>query len=279
MTDEEKFSLMRERLPKITRWIIDHSVGIIGHNNVKPLEHGTGILLRLEEEPIVLTAAHVVAPYTPQNLQLCATEKPSNIKVAPYEKVALGGGNLEVLDLAFLRLSPLTLEFLRAKTFLSLENIEIFPRGLENDLPIVSGFPEADHEIEGKIVHCYKLFTYFANNLDAIDWFSEQERQQHFTVEYPHETKDAFTQKYLPLSDPPGMSGGGTWRCRFNEAKPWDTTAIRLVGLNVEVIDGQEVDFIRSIQMEPVLEFLGQHFPSAKEFLDAAREKLERSRS
>lgn len=278
MTDEEKIAIVDERKPKISRYIIDHSVGIIAHDDVKPLEHGTGILLQLEEEPVVLTAAHVVAKYQPSQLQFCATETPSNVKVAPREKVAIGGGGLELLDIAFLRLSPQALAGMSERKFFTLEDIEVFPKKLDSDLAIFSGFPEEDHEVEGVNVHRYGLYTYFPNTLDEVDWFAEDGRQKHFTLEYPRETVDAFTKKTVSLLDPAGMSGGGTWRCRFNEAKPWEPTAIRLIGLNVEVMEGYDVDFIRSIHMEPVLAFLGDHFPSAKRYLEKAREELERRR-
>jgi hypothetical protein len=43
-------------------------------------------------------------------------------------------------------------------------------------------------------------------------------------------------------------------------------------------MEGYDVDFIRTIHMEPVLEFLGGHFPSAKRYLDQRREELERKR-
>lgn len=275
---ERKLEIVRASKDVIERYLFDRTVGIVAHDGgPRPLEHGTGILLRLDEEPIILTAGHVIAPYTTEQIQILATREMSNIRVAPGSKEFTGAGQLAEVDLGFLRLSDETLLGLREREFFTLDDLEVFPTGLATDLPAVFGLPEVEHIEKGINVHRFGTFCYFANNLEDVDWNAEDERPKSLTIEYPNEVEDLFSRSTQPLLDPHGMSGGGTWRVGYNQgSKLWSPFSMRLLGVNVEVLPGYEMEFIRAVRIEPVLEFLGEFFPSAVRRLGEAREELER---
>lgn len=280
MNLETKIEILRVSKGAIEQYLFDRTVGIIAHDGgPRPIEHGTGILLQLDEEPIILTAGHVIAPYTTEQIQILATRQMSNIRVTPASKEYTGAGQLVEIDLGFLRLSEETLLGLRERKFFNLDDLEVFPTNLATDMPAVFGLPEEEHIERGQRIHRFGTFCYFPNNLEDIDWHSDEDRPRSLTIEYPDEVENAFTRTVQPLLDPHGMSGGGTWRLSYNQgSKIWSPYSMRLLGVNVEIIPGHEMEFIRAIRIEPVLDYLSKFFPSAGVRLAQAREELEKRR-
>lgn len=265
--------LLTAARPFINRHLFDRSLGIVAHDGMKPLEHGTGMLLGLEEGPVIVTAAHVIKPFKREQLQFLTTERPSNFLAAPTRLEFLGGETFGELDLGFLQPTPMSVRLLDEKKCIRLEELDVFPTDLSSDLAICFGLPEAIHQVQGHNIHCYNTFTYLTNIPDEFDWNGEDKPSNSIFMEYPKAVEDVFTGRWEDLPEPYGMSGGGMWRVTFKCDGLWTLDQVRLIGINTEFYAAER--FIRANRVEALLEFLSPHFPSVARFLAQAREEFE----
>ena len=243
----------------MNRYIFDRTVVIAAHNEDQPFDHGTGTLVQIGDERIVVTAAHVVKRHEPERLQIVGAENASNLRNAPVEKEVLGGGLDEDLDVGFIRVTPIVVERLKGKSFITLD--ELFPVGVSDDLSLNFGMPEAAHQKENNKVHRYDSFSYFTNIPDDFDWKSHEQRPLDVWMDYPAEVENTLTGRVEALPDPKGMSGGGIWRARFKDAKIWTPERVRLISINSEFYE--EKRQIRANRTEALVQLLARHLPAA----------------
>lgn len=277
MNTDEKIAILNQSAGLINRYIFDRSVVIAAHDEKKPFAHGTGMLLRLEEAPVIITAAHVINTHTPEELQIVSGEKPSNVRNAPSAKDFVGGVNFGETDVGFLHLTEDCVQKLGEKKFLTLDDLDVFPEGLAEDLAVIFGMPGTMHKVEHGIVHRYDSFSYYSNIPDDFDWASKKQRPVQVVMEYPQSVEDSFTRSSADLPNPPGMSGGGMWRARFKGSVIWTPDRLRLIGINVEF--DRKKRTLSANRIEDLLRLLAKHFPSADAHLQRELKALEERKS
>ena len=251
--------------PLVNQMLIRRTVTIVWHNDKKPLDHGTGVLLHVGNVPLVITAAHVIRGRPMEELQLVATGQLSNLRSAP-ENMDLMGGELDnKLDIAFLRLSQECAARMSAeREFISFDDFDVFPVGLPDDLVFLFGMAEVGHKALDLDKHSYGSLTYIDRISEDHDWSSAGERPLMLDVPYPETVENSFDRRETELPDPSGMSGGGIWRVSFKGDGIW-TPEPRLVGIITEF--DTKARKVEANRLEALLHLLALHFPEADAFM------------
>ena len=130
MNFEQKKQILRGSKALMNRFIFDRTVVLAVHDESSIRKHGTGMLLRVDNQPIVITAAHVIKDIDTEAIQLITTEQPTNIRHAPAVGDLYGGDVSDELDVGFFRIRDLQSPLFADKKFLSLEDLEFFPTAL-----------------------------------------------------------------------------------------------------------------------------------------------------
>lgn len=267
---EDAVAIIRASKAAINRYMLNRTVTIVAHDDVDYLDHGSGVLLELEEAHVILTAGHVIMKREPQNIQIIASKGMTNERLAPIAKARRGGKIFGSVDVGYLRLNPADLQRLAAKKFLKLADLEVFPPNLSTDLVMLQGMPEERHTVRKSAFHTFESYAFFSKLEQEIDW--TRKRPVQIEVEYPPFILNALSDQVEQLIDTEGMSGGGMWRARFAGDLIWTPARLRLVGLIVEINREQRVVPVNTL--ETVVRLLAEKFPSAKRFLQEQRALL-----
>ena len=257
MNLETKRQIMRASKGLIERYIFDRTVVLATHDETKVLKFGTGMLLRVDNQSIVITAAHVIKNVDPETIQLTTTEAPSNRRFAPSTGDIYGGEFSDELDVGFLRIRD-SASLLATKQFLSLEDLEFFPTGLTTDLAILFGMPGTEHKQPSPGVHSFGSFTYMTSFPEDVDWSASGHRPTTLSVGYEQLVEDTFTGQEKELPAPYGMSGGGLWRARFAGRALWTPDQLRLVGILTEFDEAKRE--VAANRVENLYHLLASHF-------------------
>lgn len=259
--------------PALNQMLFRRTVTVVWHDDGhNVLDHGSGILLQVGEESLVITAAHVIRDRPIEQIHLVATNELSNVKVAPVEMDFMGGGCHDQLDVGFLRLSAENAATLADREFASLDEFDVFPSGLPDDLIYLFGMPEFGHEQLGRIQHSFRSFTYIENIQEDYAWAAPGPRPLTIDLMLPQSVENAFDGRRVDVPDLRGMSGGGIWRVSFQKEGIW-TPQPRLVGIIAEMNDHTHT--LNGNRLEALLHLLAIHFPAADQFLEAQIEHLE----
>ena len=228
------------------------------HDGSTIKEFSTGMLLRVEDQPLVITAAHAIKDIDPRSIQLVTTEVPSNHRFAPDGGDLYGGDVSDELDVGFLRIHNPHSLLLSKKQFLRLDDLEFFPTELTTDLAILFGMPETEHKEPTGNVHSFGSFTYMNSFPKDLDWSASGNHPAILTVEYDESVEDVFTRQQVQLPYPHGMSGGGLWRVRFAGVTIWTPDRLRLVGILTEF--DEETREVKANRVENLYHLLSHHF-------------------
>ena len=258
MSLEEKKQILRASRDIMNRHIFDRTVVLAAHDEKGIHSHGTGMLLIVDNQPIVITAAHVIKDFDPRTIQLITTEKPSNVRFAPAAGDLYGGDVSEELDVGFLRIGDSASPLLANKRFLTLEDLEFFPTGLTTDLAILFGMPGTEHKERIRDVHSFGSFTYMTSFPEDMDWSAPGNRSTLVSIGYDETVEDVFTGQDMLLPDPHGMSGGGLWRAWFAGATIWTPDRMRLVGILTEFNEDRHE--VKANRVENLYHLLSHHF-------------------
>jgi hypothetical protein len=166
------------------------------------------MLLCIADQPVVITAAHVIKGRPLKNIQIIAANEPTNYRFAPATGNFSGGEVSEELDVGFLCIDPSALPLLAGKQFLSLDDLDLSPTELGSDLAILFGMPETERKEPIPNVHSFRSFTFMTNFPTNLNWTAPQNRSTIIPVEYDRAVEDVFTGQRLELPRPNGMSGG-----------------------------------------------------------------------
>src|SRR5204862_3497841 len=120
-----------------------------------------GMLLRINNQSLVITAAHVIKNLDLQTVQLVTTNHPSDVRSMPEMGDLYGGNFNEDLDVAFLRIKDVSTPLLAGKRFIGLEDLDFFPLGLKTDAGFAFGFPWEEHREQSPDVHAFGSFGVF----------------------------------------------------------------------------------------------------------------------
>lgn len=258
MTLETKKQILRESKDLINRYIFDRTVVLAVHNEESILKHGTGMLLRIDGQPLVITAAHVIKDVDPETIQLITTESPSNIRCSPRGGDLYGGAESEDLDVGFLRIGDSALPLLERKKFLTLDDFDLFPTELGTDLAILFGMPGTEHIQLGDDFHSFRSLTFQTGFPSDLDWSSPGSRPILLGIDYAEEVEDVFTGQNVELPNPHGMSGGGLWRARYAGSVIWTPERLKLVGILTEFDEDRRE--IKANRVENLYHLLSHHF-------------------
>ncbi|HUA68332.1 MAG TPA: hypothetical protein VMA13_07265 [Candidatus Saccharimonadales bacterium] len=262
-TKEEAGALFKISGLVMNSYIFQRTVVLAVHRDGKLLDHGTGTLLEIEGDNLVVTAAHVVKNYDLPEIQITATSTPSNLKTEPAFKDCFGGERNESLDVAFLKLSARCLSQLTEKSFLHLEDLEAFPVNLAKDLILMFGMPEAERRLVDLNSHVFKSFCYATRLPADIDWSRPGPSPVDLEFSYPEILDDLAAGGLTKMPNPSGMSGGGLWRAHYGEHLVWSPTHLRMIGINTE--HESNTNLVRSNRIENLLHLLALHYESANQ--------------
>lgn len=255
---DEKKQILRASKALLNRYIFDRTVVLAIHDEHSIHSYGTGMLLRIEEQPLIITAAHVIKDVDPETIQVITTEEPSNFRLAPRMGDLYGGDFDQDLDVGFLQIRSPQSPLLSRKRFLGLADLEFFPQNLTHDLAILFGMPGAEHREPIQGVHSFGSFTYMTSFPGDLDWASPGNRPAILSAGYDESVEDVFSGKQIELPDPHGMSGGGLWRARFAGAQIWTADRLRLVGILTEFDGGRRE--VTANRVENLYHLLSHHF-------------------
>lgn len=269
---DEKIKIVNNAVPALNPVLLRRTVVVVEYGDQGPVDHGTGILLKIGGDHLVVTAAHVIKGKAITKLQLVATDSPSNLLLEPSEGDMMGGELNEELDIGFLRIKPEVVDRLKGREFISLEDLDIFPVNLSSDLIFFFGMAETQHGLEGGNVHSYGSFTYLDTVDVDYDWTQPGHRPLLLEFPYPETVTNSFTLQETLLPDPYGMSGGGLWRVSFSGGGVWHPDP-KLVGVATEFFPNTQT--VKANRLESLMHLLALHFPEADAFLNAKIAGLE----
>ena len=272
---ETRFNIVTAATPFLEQRMMAQTTTLVWHRNEPaPLDHGTAVLLDIDGDGVLLTAAHLLRNRNAADFQIVGSSDATNIRFAPEEGEFWGGQPEANLDVGFLRLTEEGKQRLLAfgKVFLHLEDIDVFPSRLQEDHLYMFGMPEVCHRVLPDGRHSYGSLS-FPNVVDEeIDWSNGERRPLMLEIPYPEEVEVDLNGTRVNLPDPYGMSGGGLWRVRYAANGLWVPNS-RLVGLMTEFDTVRRV--IRVNRPEAFLNLLGNHFPTAQAYLDAQMAAIE----
>lgn len=258
MNLEEKKAVVRESEKLIVRHVFDRTVVIGIMKNERLVDHGTGMLLRIDDNHLVITAAHVIKNIDPNDIQIISTEYLSNRRLSPGGGDLYGGDIEDVLDVGFLRMNDPNSVLEAGKKFLTLEDFDVFPTGLDVELAILFGMPESLHEERTPDSHTFPSLAYLTQFPGDIDWTAPGNRPATVWSEYDEIIDDVFTGQPVKLPPPFGMSSGGLWRADLSRGGIWTPDRIQLIGILTEFHEDKRM--IKANRIENIYHLLERHF-------------------
>ena len=248
-------------------YIFRRTVVLAAHRGGKLIGHGTGTLLQLEGDQLVVTAAHVVKDFDASEIQVVATSEPSNLKNAPAFKDCFGGDWDEALEVAFLKVSKDCLSQLVEKVFLDPSDLEPYPINLTSDAILMFGMPEDSHKQLDSNSHVFSSFCYVTKKPLDIDWSYPGPRPVELEFDYPKVVDDLATGVPTEMPNPRGMSGGGLWRAHATEHLIWSPDRLKMIGINTE--HESKANLVRANRIENLLHLLAWHYESPNRMLES----------
>lgn len=259
-------NLLVQRLIKLTPVVVIN-------DGTKIIDHGSGTFLMIDDNPIVITAAHVIKNYTKDMVHIIGTFTPSDYsKITPIDMEWWGGEPGKSLDIGYLVLEKNCIDYFGVESFATLDDLEIYPKKLSTDLTVFFGMPEATHDHLPENQDRFEPFMYAAGIDDDTDWSAGENRQLEFTMEYPFEVPDTITGRIEKLHNPHGMSGGGLWRSNINttlETSLYTISKSKLIAIGTEW--NELAGTIKANRIEAAMDLLSLQFSSVEKKLSDQR--------
>ena len=259
-------NLLVQRLIKLTPVVVIN-------DGTKIIDHGSGIFLVIDDDPIVITAAHVIKDYHKDMVHIIGTFTPSDYrKITPINMEWWGGEPGEPLDIGYLVLEKDCIDYFGVDSFATLDDIEIYPKKLSTDITVFFGMPEATHDRLPGNQDRFQPFMYAAGIDDDTEWSAGENKQLELTMEYPFEVPNTITGRIEKLHNPSGMSGGGLWRSNINttlETSLYTITKSRLIAIGTEW--NEMAGTIKANRIEAVMDLLSLQFSSIEKLLSDQR--------
>jgi hypothetical protein len=242
---------------------------VVINDGTKIIDHGSGTFIVIDDNPIVITAAHVIKDYPKDMIHVIGTFTPSDFsKITPIDMECWGGEPGKTLDIGYLVLGKDCIDNFGMECFATLDDIDIYPEKLSTDITVFFGMPEATHDHLPGNQDRFEPFMYAAGIDDDTDWSAGNNQQLEFTMEYPFEVPDTITGRIEKLHNPSGMSGGGLWRSNINttsETEIYTATKSRLIAIGTEW--NELAGTIKANRIESVMDLLSLHFSSVEKML------------
>lgn len=250
--------------------VFSHTVPIFRETEEKALNFGSGVLVRVEGKPFLLTAGHVLDEVVTskdviglstgetgtQGVQLLWEAYATNIPPGTARP------HNDFLDVGAIRLRQDVAEAL-ADRFASEDLVETRDNELQGNLYLVLGFPGSSKKRKWfKGTAQANSFSY-ATSLYRLARGTPRgyDPEVEVLVDYSKGNNLSPSFHKVMASDPYGMSGCGIWKLFSSEPRreTWDATTVRLVGLThtysrtLAIIRGTRIGIVLEMVREKLL--------------------------
>jgi hypothetical protein len=241
----------------------------------RPIQNGTGVLLRIADRHFVIAAAHVLDFPTIHNIpcdvsahdqpgppipltfvrHLCSPIPPSRRRNDPHMR------NDDPWDVAVVELTPdLAARLSETRRFLGLPDLDTaaeFSQGIY----YLYGYPNVfvDTDVQARTVQC-KYLSY------ATELYTGERDARDSPVDLlvVYSEGQTFEGEAVSLPWPHGISGGGVWRLA-DPAKPidfWRPEDVRLVG--IEHRWRRDRGYVRGTCIRHAVRLIHDHYPDLR---------------
>jgi hypothetical protein len=156
---EQEYAQVAARVDALMPWDVAWGstvVILIVHGNSLQV-FGSGTLLRIADESLLITATHVIERAGAANLCIIRADQKSKDDIVPLEAEAILGDTAD-LDVAVLRLKQSVTAHFRNQDFLRLDRVYRDKEDLTEAMLAVIGFPEIMAGIENGILKFTKFY-------------------------------------------------------------------------------------------------------------------------
>jgi hypothetical protein len=277
---EQEYAQVAARIDALMPWDLAWGstvVILIVHGNTLKV-FGSGTLLRIGDESLLVTATHVIEDAGAENLCIVRADQTRKDDIIPLECDGILGDR-DRSDVAVLRLKPSVVENLADNDFLRLDRVCRDREDLSQAMLAAIGFPEIMSGIENGILKFVK-FHHIAPAPESVGFGLEKfDRGMHFLVDADlseTRTSDGKLMEFRSRSgrdaefprELGGVSGGSVWKLADN---PQDIgkrgpASARIVGVLTGVYE--MTTFIVATRWSAVLEMLRDAIPDLRGPID-----------
>jgi hypothetical protein len=249
------------------------TVALYGVQNDEPVQNGSGVLLRIADAGLLISAAHVLDYATIHKFpHLIGTTGGADL--IPLERVevlasgmpASGDRDDDPFDIGVVRLQPEVVERLEQhKRFLRLHQIDPLVGQDRGNYYFVYGFPFAlaKNDPERHIARVTSLRYGTVAHHDARVDVSGFDPDRDLVLSQPPNGNIDSEGNAVELPRLKGISGCGLWRLSRPEVQPqrWTTDSVQLVGIEHTVLRNQ---YIRGTRIAIVNRLIWDSYPDLR---------------
>jgi hypothetical protein len=242
---------------------------------------GSGTLLRIGEESLLITASHVIEDAGAENLCIIRADHKRKDDIVPLEAEAILGDS-DGLDVAVLRVRPDVAARFENRDFLRLHQVCRHKEDLSEAMVAVIGFPEIMSGIDNGILSFTKFYHVAPSLDDRMFGLDKYDSRMHFLVEADLSETRMIDGKVMEFRSRKGreatfprelggVSGGSVWKLADNPkdiAKRAPGSA-RMVGVMTGVYS--ETTFMVASRWSSVIGLLREAFPDLRGPIDLWR--------
>jgi hypothetical protein len=262
--------ILQAQSEALVRHLDDRCVGILGFRDDFPEKLGSGTCITLGGRFFIATAAHVIAPYTNDELFIIHSRTPGGTLTPILRRGARGGRLQDPEDVAFLELAP---EHARSlgKNFVDASRLMPGISHLPEDNVLVYGYPEDNIDPAQLAERHFKVqpigFLSPPMPLASVTGTSTAlDARYHLVFEYPKIGNILSTGAALPeLPAAWGISGGSVWAGGMREPGVWAPDKCRLIAIEYRWF---EFEWARCTQIQHWLDLLRCDLPELKAHID-----------
>lgn len=249
---------------KLGASINGHTIPIFRRKDGEPVAHGTGILLTVDGEFYLLSAAHVLEPQYIDEIVI-PTGSDTWRKIGTHARVSSSipvGKTREddMIDVAVVKFGQtLTLDEIKSyHHFLDIDKID-FDHSPDRGMPkyVIFGYPEKGFKFEQEINTIDMNVFVYSTRISEFDKFGKYNcnEQEHIFVDYPKRLRFVSNNNQLKKSQlPNGLSGCGLWYIDEEFVKPDQEINYKLVAIMFmykfkyhRVLIGTKMKYIKAI--------------------------------
>jgi len=264
-------------MPWKTAWGSTVVIAIVQGNDFRVF--GSGTLLKIADEYLLLTASHVIELAGAKNLFIVVADRKTKEDLIPLEGEAILGN--EKIDVAVLQLKPSVVARLQESGFLRLDHF-CTDENLSEAMFAVVGFPAIMSEHKGGILSFTKFFHVapaFAGDTSPL---GDYDAKTHFLIDADlAETRmmDGSPMEFKEKSGQPanfpehlgGISGGSVWKIADSpeDSAKRQPGSGKLIGVETGVYSGSKC--MQATRWSVVVQMLRKALPDLRRPIDLWR--------
>ena len=239
-----------------------------------PVLEGSGVLLRIEETVLLVTAAHVMAEIVKDG-RIALLGIGHNVELLSLEGLDVQvSHDRDDVDVSFIRLPGESTEAIGSqKRCVDLDEVDIARRPPETGVYIAFGFPRqlSRPPDEKRVLYSDPYYIMSTLHTDPHDFTPGTSIA--LTLRKTDVMVDTETRDPVRLPALQGISGGGIWRLvGESQSTPgkWDVSSIRLAGIE----HGIAGSAIKGVLAFRVIDAIAQNHPDLAPAIDRARTRI-----